>query len=251
MTRGSAIWTVDGQPYRLEPGLVALSQPGMRDSYRWEGPGTICHGMVILALDHPPGLPLVRPAGADSVLLPLLHHIVSLGDDPRHAVQRDTAIRLVLLAWASGLHQRPAMLAQSPGHPAVAAALDHLRHLWAGGNLSQPSVPVLARKTGVSPAHLTRLFRSELGASPQEAMRLLRLDRAADLVATTTHSLDAIAQRCGFTDGRHLARWFRHAFGLSPRAYRQIIAGGGPPVYIPLVGLRERARRQRTIPDLH
>jgi AraC-like DNA-binding protein len=246
MTRGIATWTVDGHPYRLEPGMVTLSQPGMRDSYRWEGPGTVCHGMVIFILDHPAGLPPIRHAGADSVLLPLLHHIVSLGDDPRSAVQRDTAIRLILLAWASGHHQRPALLAQSPGHPAVAAALDQLRQLWTGKNLSQPSVPVLARRAGISAAHLTRLFRNELGASPQEAMRLIRLDHAADLVATTAQGLDTIARRCGFTDARHLARWFRRAFGISPRAYRHRIAAGGPPVYIPLVGLRERARRLKT-----
>jgi len=37
-----------------------------------------------------------------------------------------------------------------------------------------------------------------------------------------THSVAAVARRCGFTDSAHFARKFRQRYGMSPREWRTI-----------------------------
>jgi AraC-like DNA-binding protein len=244
MARGSAVWTVDGNDHDLGEGMVALSRPGMVDLFRWDGRGGARHGWIAFRADLPRDLPLTGDLH-DGILMPLLRHGLALVQAGERGEQAQTVVRLALMAWASGRQALASLHGGEVGHPVVARALDRLRTLWAGGRLSQPSVPVLARHAGVSANHLIRLFRAELGATPQEAMRLMRLDHAADLLGTTDLPLHEVASRCAFADARHLARWFRLVFGVAPRAYRQRLAGGGEPVVIPLVFLRAQARRLR------
>ncbi len=63
-------------------------------------------------------------------------------------------------------------------------------------------------------------FRQVLGRSPYEELQRLRIERSKELLARTRLPLQEIAQRLGWTDGRHLSVAFRKHSGQSPSAYR-------------------------------
>lgn len=83
------------------------------------------------------------------------------------------------------------------------------------------SVVGLARELHVSARHLERLFDAELGMSPSEFARKVRLRRAYDLLVETAQPISEVALETGFADGSHFSRRFRDAFGTSPSQVRR------------------------------
>ena len=85
-----------------------------------------------------------------------------------------------------------------------------------------PSMEALAAQLAISVRQMERLFRRELGVSPQHFARDLRLSYAAWRMAETRDSLTTIALQCGFADPAHLHRQFRGTFGCAPSAARRL-----------------------------
>jgi transcriptional regulator GlxA family with amidase domain len=79
---------------------------------------------------------------------------------------------------------------------------------------------VVAR-LGVGRRKLERHFREALGMTPLEADRLIRVEQAKHLLATTRRSATQIAADTGFCDLPHLIRVFRAAEGMTPEAFRR------------------------------
>ena len=75
-------------------------------------------------------------------------------------------------------------------------------------------VPTLARAARLSPAHFSREFRREFGEPPHQYLLTRRLERAAELLRNTDHS---VADIC-FTVGLKSVGSFTTSFG---RAYRR------------------------------
>lgn len=67
---------------------------------------------------------------------------------------------------------------------------------------------------------LERLFQEQLGRSPAEEIRRVRLDRAKHLLATTDLPVPKVAAACGFRTGHYLATVFRQETGITPLKYR-------------------------------
>jgi AraC-like DNA-binding protein/effector-binding domain-containing protein len=82
------------------------------------------------------------------------------------------------------------------------------------------SLTTLARKSGLSPFHLHRVFSAAAGETPKEFTLRLRLDRAAVLLLTTNDSVLDVAIACGFASHEVFCRAFGRQFGMRPRAYR-------------------------------
>lgn len=85
------------------------------------------------------------------------------------------------------------------------------------------TVDELAGKLDMSVRQLERLFKSETGSTPQAYAKAMRMRVAAWMLTHSDKTVSAIASSCGFSDASHMGREFRHAFGVSPGAYR---AGG-------------------------
>ena len=94
--------------------------------------------------------------------------------------------------------------------------------LQRGGALARDPrlVAATAQAVGVSVRRLEGLFRAELGRSPADWGRELRLQAARRLVVDTRHPLGDIALRCGFGAQAALSRAFRRRFGVPPSALR-------------------------------
>ena len=84
------------------------------------------------------------------------------------------------------------------------------------------SLAEVARTADVHPVHLTRVFRRHLRCTPGDYLRRCRLDRAAAMLATGGPGLSEVAQACGYFDQAHFSRAFKQAYGVPPKAYRQV-----------------------------
>jgi len=84
-----------------------------------------------------------------------------------------------------------------------------------------PSVEDLARETGLTPAHFSRLFRRNTGETPRDFLLRTRLARAQYFLRETNLSVGAIAERLGYSDVFFFSRQFKQKTGLSPLQYRR------------------------------
>src|ERR1700684_4080568 len=72
-----------------------------------------------------------------------------------------------------------------------------------------------------SPAHFSRSFKLTFGEPPHAYVVKRRLERACNLMVTSSASLSEIALSAGFSDQAHLCKLFRQAFGQSPANWRR------------------------------
>lgn len=78
----------------------------------------------------------------------------------------------------------------------------------------------LAVADGRSPFHLQRIFSAEVGESPLQFSRRVRLQRAAASLLVSHKSVLDIALDAGFDSPEGFSRAFRAMFSLSPRQFR-------------------------------
>jgi transcriptional regulator GlxA family with amidase domain len=78
----------------------------------------------------------------------------------------------------------------------------------------------LGKFAGVSPRHLSRLFRAALDMSPAEYVELARIDIARRLLEDSAAPIKAIAFAAGFGSTATLRRAFLHIIGVTPLEYR-------------------------------
>lgn len=141
----------------------------------------------------------------------------------------------------------PARLAEEPGWPQRFSRVDEalLRRLdasrarpdpevaWAWdrlvGTAGAIGIQQLADGTGWSRRHLSNRFRTQVGLAPKPAARVLRFQRAAELLlppgpdrrsgGRAARSVADVAATCGYADHAHLVREFRTLAGCTPTAY--------------------------------
>ena len=80
----------------------------------------------------------------------------------------------------------------------------------------------LSREVALSPFHLTRLFRLEVGEPPHRYLVHRRLDRAAELLVSTPLTVTQVCDRVGFGSPAHFGQAFRRRFGMPPSVYRKL-----------------------------
>jgi AraC family transcriptional regulator len=249
---GAATWEADGVRLACPPGTVVLARPGMRDRFIWDEHHPSRHGFVHFSMDPTPdttGWPSLRmPAGeGEGIVRPLLRHVLWLLDRQPAGWQDlvGGAIRQALAVHRSGAD---AAAGEGGGdlHPVIDRALAEVARAWTDDAWRPLPLRRLARAAGVTPSWLTRIFVREVGCAPVEALRRLRLDRAAQLLARGDLAIAAIAERAGFTDPFHFSRAFRSEFGCPPREFRRRLAEGGDLTRTTLVRVRHLGDRLRS-----
>lgn len=102
----------------------------------------------------------------------------------------------------------------SPQHRDIANDADeHLAiHFREDCDLSE-----VARDIGVSPHHLSRVFKAVTGRSLTQRRAQLRLRYATEEIVSGHDDLSTVALEAGFYDHSHMANSFRAHLGISPR----------------------------------
>lgn len=81
----------------------------------------------------------------------------------------------------------------------------------------------LAREVHLSPAQLSRVFVEAHGGTPLAYLTVLRAERLAFLLRTTTMSVQQAAHEVGWSSRSYAARVFQQHVGVSPRRYQTIV----------------------------
>lgn len=144
------------------------------------------------------------------------HSAASESENPLDQGIRHMLVKCVLLTIAKQLGvPAPGAAAPPNAHPQLAEALRYLREHYA----EEISLPLLARRCGLSPAYLCRLCRRETGLTPGQYLLRTRIERACCLLEETDLNVSQIALRTGFNSTAYFDRRFRLQMGLSPSEY--------------------------------
>lgn len=79
----------------------------------------------------------------------------------------------------------------------------------------------LSEKYKVSTSHLSSLIKAELGLSFSEYLASKRIQKAKELLADETLSIDSIAEMVGYNDYFYFTKVFKKSTGISPSKYRK------------------------------
>lgn len=79
----------------------------------------------------------------------------------------------------------------------------------------------LADAASLSPYHLIRSFKAEMGVTPFRWVLQQRVERARRLLEITDLPLATIAYACGFSSQSHFSTSFKQVVGATPAVYRR------------------------------
>lgn len=79
----------------------------------------------------------------------------------------------------------------------------------------------LSKLCNISKFYFIKLFKKNLGTSPQEYYTKLIIDKGSNLLVNTNYKVSEIAQLCGVEDALYFSRMFKKHMGISPCEYRK------------------------------
>ncbi len=77
-------------------------------------------------------------------------------------------------------------------------------------------LPDIARRVGLSPRQLERLFMRSADMTPLRCYMQIRVERAHELLLYSDRSVIDIAVYAGFSSSSHFALWYKRIYGRSP-----------------------------------
>lgn len=90
------------------------------------------------------------------------------------------------------------------------------------GNLHRKlTLTDLAQQVNLSPTHLRLVFKSEIGTSPMQHLKVLRMERAKTLLETTFLTVKEVMAQVGVFDKSHFVSDFKRSFKLTPTEHRR------------------------------
>ncbi|WP_206306377.1 GlxA family transcriptional regulator [Streptomyces humi] len=82
------------------------------------------------------------------------------------------------------------------------------------------TLAAMARRAGVSPRHMTRLFREEMATTPARYVERVRMEAAQAMLEGSDDPMATVARRTGFGSPESMRRAFTRNLGVTPGAYR-------------------------------
>jgi AraC-like DNA-binding protein len=83
------------------------------------------------------------------------------------------------------------------------------------------TIPQLARQTGINEAKLKEGFRELFGQSIHAYLQQLRLEKAQELLLTTSMSVTDITYEIGYSHVTHFTSLFKKELGITPTEWRK------------------------------
>ncbi|MFN2591178.1 MAG: helix-turn-helix domain-containing protein [Actinomycetota bacterium] len=87
----------------------------------------------------------------------------------------------------------------------------------------------LAALVALSPFYFVRTFKEHVGVPPHRYLTTVRIERACELLATSSLTATQICARVGFTTLSHFTNTFRKHTGMTPIAYRRAVTAETAP----------------------
>ena len=84
---------------------------------------------------------------------------------------------------------------------------------------SEFSVRMLYTSVGMSRTAFYHKLKSLIDLSPAEFIKLIRLNKARQLLRSGRYNINEVAYRCGFSDAKYFSTCFKRQFGQSPSTF--------------------------------
>ena len=242
-----AVLIIEGHPvyetqrgnYRLEPGSIVLARPGSRETYRWDTNVRTYHAYFHFNLEKIPAdwpdptdwpCCLIQPARILNEMFRYIAENSAMHADwpVRSPADSDNRVFETFLYLYLNPPKSSEPVLSEFSEP-VRRAMQFMRERLDAPEFIPISLDELSRVANVTPKHLCRLFHNEFGISPMQTCRLMQFQLAIPLLARSSLSIRAIAERCGFQDQNYFSRNFSHTFGQSPTQLRRKLQNGEPP----------------------
>jgi AraC-like DNA-binding protein/quercetin dioxygenase-like cupin family protein len=216
--RGSATIAIDDDAaMTCGAGTVALLLPGHREEFAFDADEPTRHSWIQAHVGEAPDrfAALPRALPLSSALADLVVEAVAVTRTPL------STARPLLGALAAAALWRYAGEAESGPEPADDAVEKARRHAHA--HVADPDLDLgaLARAAHVSPPHLVRRFREELGVTPMAYVWRRRVAHGVDLLTHTGLPVGDIASRAGFKSVYHFSRRVKEQTGRAPTVLRR------------------------------
>lgn len=209
-------------------GREATSHWGYQDLLRRNFPQVRFNPSPNLVIADPGGR--IVTAGGTTSWHDLALHIISRHCSPGEALR---IAKVYLLKW-HGEGQLPfASLVRRQPH---ADAAVRRAEEWLARNLSVATpVTAVVEACGIPERSLKRRFKMATGTTLIEYLQNLRIEKAKQLLETSSQSADEISAMVGYDNPAFFRRLFKRLTGLTPGAYRRMFqpissAGGADSV---------------------
>ena len=90
-------------------------------------------------------------------------------------------------------------------------------------NYSLPTLTnkILADQCNISEVYFRKLFSEQYGITPRQYIIDIRINNAKQLLTDGIFKINAVSEKCGFSNPYHFSRLFKEKTGLTPTEYLQ------------------------------
>lgn len=157
--------------------------------------------------------------------LDALHKLVEYEQEPNPGLELNLSTRhMKLVGLATGLlaAMMDCLQEMMPGKPrAVDPRITQICTYIHEHLDTELNMDILAQQLYTSKNSLRLLFHKHIGQAPMDYVRSLRIQRARELLLSTTLTVNEIARMIGYQDQVPFSRAFRTMEGISPTEYRR------------------------------
>ncbi len=207
------IYSVDGQNYAFRGGAAIITAPGSKCRIDKTSSQVDAEFWCSFRPNPEAVVPCIMPTVSD-----LSSELTFWDTQFRQGLDRMPATRshLYSIVWT---------LLWRIGENAAEIAENHhvqLAEEFIKANISEKiALEDIANACGLNPSHLSRLFKRELGMTPLEHVRAIRMGEACRLLINSTTPIKEIAYRVGIGDLQRFNKAIRESFKCSPRQLRE------------------------------
>ncbi len=227
---GEGSYSCDGNAWTLKKGQVFLICPGSKYTYvssasiPWTYAWVGFQGMLCKNILYHCGFSKEHLIGECKDLDRVLSYVNSLIEYRQLTFSnqlRRNGILMELLATLidsrkADMEGTDSSLSDYGSNVYVSHAVEYIRSFY-----NQPiSVQTISEYVGISRTHLNNCFQKELGLSVQKFLSDYRMHKAANLLITSTDTIQTISASVGYPDSLAFSKSFKKKFGLSPKNYR-------------------------------
>ena len=105
---------------------------------------------------------------------------------------------------------------QMPSMMQIATALDYISRHYN----EELTIGELARISHLSETHFRRVFEKSMSMTPGDYINLVRVQMACEYMKKNNHSMETVAEKCGFRTVSTFNRNFKKIIGISPYQWK-------------------------------
>lgn len=220
------IYELEGVPLTLDEPCFILTRPGASHLYRFDPDSNVRH--MFVHFDYAPllgdaadfaalrGMSGKMPAAHNPLVAGLMRQILRTANFPssqwkRHVTALLAAALEELRTYAEAF---PRSIAQPPPIQ-IRRAIEYMDE-----RLREPiTIEEIARQSGWTHSHFTRVFVASLGVTPKRALLERRLLRAEGFMLRGEGTVKQIAHWVGFDDEHHFSKIYKRIRGYTASEY--------------------------------